>query len=134
MASSMEPLGTMLWPWTSAVQDTGALVAALIQATPGKKLLGVNEWLSFQDIYKMMAQVLKKELEVVHSVPKFEAVWVTSLQRSQSVLQAEPRYSDYKNVSALAWLAHFWIIFGVNWITGRSRVRSLTKGVRRLLY
>jgi len=72
IASGGEPLTTSTLPWYSVVQDTGALVAALIRAAPGKKLIGVNEWLSFQDIFKLQAQALEKSIEFVNSTPKFD--------------------------------------------------------------
>lgn len=63
----------MLFPWYSAIQDTGALVAALIRAAPGKTLIGVNEWLSLQHISKLIAQTLKKGIEFVDSPPSLTA-------------------------------------------------------------
>lgn len=67
----MEPLTTSIFPWYSVVQDTGPLVAALISAEPGKKLIGVNEWLSMEDISKLLAQSLQKGIEFTGSPPDF---------------------------------------------------------------
>ena len=68
----MEPLTTFAFPWYSVIQDTGVLVAALIRAAPGKTLIGVNEWLSLQDISKRLAQILKKDIEFVNSTLSFD--------------------------------------------------------------
>lgn len=68
----MEPITTLVFPWYSVVQDTGALVAALIEAEPGKKLIGVNEWLSLQEIAKLLAQTLEKDIQFVDSAPNFD--------------------------------------------------------------
>lgn len=43
----------------------------MILATPGQKLLGVNEYLSFQDINKLIAQKLDKSIEFEGSTPNF---------------------------------------------------------------
>jgi hypothetical protein len=43
----------------------------LIRAAPGKKVIGGNEWLSFQDIFKLMAQTLEKGIEFVDNTPSF---------------------------------------------------------------
>ncbi|RFU25003.1 hypothetical protein B7463_g11330, partial [Scytalidium lignicola] len=72
IASGAEPLTTLIFPWYSVIQDTGALVAALISAAPGKKLIGVNEWLSLQDISKLLAQALEKGIEFVDSTLNFD--------------------------------------------------------------
>ncbi|KAI2606667.1 putative hscarg dehydrogenase [Hypoxylon sp. NC1633] len=72
IASSAEPLTSYAFPWYSAVQDTGALVAALIQAAPGKKLTGANEWLSLEDIAKLLAQILEKRIEFVDTKLNFD--------------------------------------------------------------
>ncbi|KAF2673846.1 NmrA-like family protein [Microthyrium microscopicum] len=69
IAQKGEPLTTVLFPWYSAVQDTGPFVAALIHAAPGQKLLGVNQWLSLQDIYKIMAHTMGKAIRFVDSTP-----------------------------------------------------------------
>ncbi|KAJ5641799.1 hypothetical protein N7490_005799 [Penicillium lividum] len=71
IASSAAPLTTSIYPWYSVTQDTGALVAALICAAPGKKLIGVNEWMSLQDISKLLAQILNKHVEFEDSTPNF---------------------------------------------------------------
>ena len=68
----MEPLTTTTFPWYSVTQDTGALVAALIHAAPGKKLIGVNEWLTLQDISKLLAQTLEKRIEFVNNAPELD--------------------------------------------------------------
>ena len=67
-----EPLTTTIFPWYSVAQDTGPLVAALLKAAPGKKLSGVNEWLTLQDISKAIAQILEKKIEFVESAPSFD--------------------------------------------------------------
>jgi hypothetical protein len=56
----------------SAVADTGALVQALLRAAPGKKLIGVNEWLSLRDVTKLLAEVLGKGTEFVDHNPSFD--------------------------------------------------------------
>ncbi|KAI0130510.1 putative hscarg dehydrogenase [Xylariales sp. AK1849] len=71
IAWDMEPLTTSIFPWYSVIQDTGVLVAALIRAAPGKKLIGVNEWLSLQDINKLLAQTLGKDIRFGDSAPDF---------------------------------------------------------------
>lgn len=67
----MEPLTTNIFPWYSVVEDTGPLVAALISAPPGKKLIAVNEWLSMEDISKLIAESMQKEIEFTGSLPDF---------------------------------------------------------------
>lgn len=67
----MEPLTTTVFPWYSVIQDTGALVAALIRAEPGKKLIAVNEWLSLQEISELLARTLGTDIEFVNSKPDF---------------------------------------------------------------
>jgi hypothetical protein len=47
-------------------------VAALVRATPGKKVIGGNEWLNFQDIFKLIAQSLGKDIEFTDSTPSFD--------------------------------------------------------------
>ena len=47
-------------------------MAALIRAAPGKKVTGVNQWLSVQDISKLIAQTLGKNIEFVDSPPNFD--------------------------------------------------------------
>ncbi|KAL3447911.1 hypothetical protein BJX65DRAFT_86630 [Aspergillus insuetus] len=58
------------FPMYSAVDDTGALVHALLRSAPGKKLLGVNEWLSLRDMTVILGEVLEKKVEFVDSQPK----------------------------------------------------------------
>ncbi|KIW13080.1 hypothetical protein PV08_08267 [Exophiala spinifera] len=72
IGSGREPLTTSIFPWYSVVQDTGTLVAALIRAAPGKKLVGANEWLSLQDLSNLVAQSLGKRIEFVDSVPNLD--------------------------------------------------------------
>ncbi|KAL3478703.1 hypothetical protein BJX99DRAFT_256119 [Aspergillus californicus] len=67
-----EPLATAPFPMYSAIKDTGALVHALLRAAPGKKLIGVNEWLSFRDFAATLAAVLGKKVEFVNRNPSFE--------------------------------------------------------------
>ena len=47
----------------SAAEDTGALVDALLHAAPGKKITGVNQWLSLLGAAELLAQVLGKRVE-----------------------------------------------------------------------
>jgi hypothetical protein len=72
IAPGGEPLTTLIFPWYSAIQDTGALVAALIRAKPGKKVIGGNKWLNLQDISKLLAQTMDKGIEFVDSIPSFD--------------------------------------------------------------
>lgn len=65
----MEPLTTSIFPWYSVVQDTGPLVAALISASPCKRLIAVNEWLSMEDISELLAQGLQKDIEFTGNPP-----------------------------------------------------------------
>ncbi|KAJ4304665.1 hypothetical protein N0V90_000192 [Kalmusia sp. IMI 367209] len=60
-----EPLGTTPLPMYSAIDDTGTIVHALLRTSPGKKLIGVNEWLSFREFARILAQVLGKHIEFV---------------------------------------------------------------------
>ncbi|KAH6667726.1 NmrA-like family protein [Halenospora varia] len=87
IASGVEPLTKLLFPWYSVIQDTGALVAALISAEPGKKLIGVNEWLNLQDIFKLLAQTLEKSIEFVGIAPNFDR-GDSDLQRSREEMMA----------------------------------------------
>ncbi|KAL2847237.1 hypothetical protein BJY01DRAFT_212741 [Aspergillus pseudoustus] len=59
-------------PMYSAVDDTGALVDALLRTAPGKKLLGVNEWTSLRDLAEVLGEVLGKKVEFVDSFPPME--------------------------------------------------------------
>jgi hypothetical protein len=70
--SLAEPLATTPLPLYSAAADTGALVQALLRAVPGKKLIGVNEWLSFRDFAQLLAGVLGKGIEFVDRNPSFD--------------------------------------------------------------
>ncbi|KIX06282.1 uncharacterized protein Z518_04257 [Rhinocladiella mackenziei CBS 650.93] len=70
--SVAEPLTTKPLPMYSAVADTGALVHALLRVAPGKKLIGVNEWLSFRDFAKLLAEVLGKGIKFVDRNPSFD--------------------------------------------------------------
>ncbi|KUJ09943.1 NmrA-like family protein [Mollisia scopiformis] len=72
IASNAEPVTSILFPWYSVIDDTGPLIAALILAEPGKKLLGFNEWLSLQDVYRLMAKSLGTGIEFVDTMPSFE--------------------------------------------------------------
>jgi hypothetical protein len=67
-----ESFTTLVFPWYSVIQNTGALVAALIPPAPGKKLIGVNGWLSLQDISKLIAQTSEKGIEFVDITPSFD--------------------------------------------------------------
>ncbi|KAJ6031619.1 hypothetical protein N7540_002351 [Penicillium herquei] len=55
-------------PWFSVINDTGSLVESLISSAPGKNLIGVSEWVSLQDIWTIMAQTLKKDIEFVDDI------------------------------------------------------------------
>lgn len=55
----------------SVAADTGALAHALLRVAPGKKLIGVNEWLSVRDFAKILAEVLGKSVEFVDENPSF---------------------------------------------------------------
>lgn len=59
------PLSDTPFPLYSAVDDTGALVHAILHADPGQKVIGVNEWLSIKDIAIILGQVLGKRIEFV---------------------------------------------------------------------
>ncbi|KAL4871541.1 hypothetical protein BDV12DRAFT_23662 [Aspergillus spectabilis] len=65
-------LGTASFPVYSAVNDTGALVHALLRTAPGTKLIGVNEWLSLRDIATVLAKVLGKSIDIVNENPNFD--------------------------------------------------------------
>jgi len=58
-------------PLFSAIDDTGALVAALLHVAPGQKLLGVREWLSIRDVVNILAQVLGKIVKFVEASEGF---------------------------------------------------------------
>lgn len=70
--SVAEPLATTSLPMYSAIGDTGALVGALLRTAPGKKLIGVNEWLSFHDFANILAQVLGKGIKFIGLNPSFD--------------------------------------------------------------
>jgi hypothetical protein len=85
----LEPLTTSIFPWFSVKGDTGALVAALIRAKPRKTLIGVNEWLSIQDINKLVAQKLQKTIEFeVMDIPPSFAPGDPELQRDRTEMIA----------------------------------------------
>ncbi|KAL5337638.1 hypothetical protein BJX70DRAFT_227739 [Aspergillus crustosus] len=67
-----EVLGTAPFPVYSAVNDTGALVHALLRTAPGTKLIGVNEWLGLRDVAKILAEVLDKPIEIVNEDRVFD--------------------------------------------------------------
>lgn len=56
----------------SAIADTGPLVHALLSSPPAKKVIGVNEWLSFEDFTKILATVLGKSTKFIDSNPVFD--------------------------------------------------------------
>jgi len=62
-----EALAKSPLPVYSAVADTGAFVDALLRASPGKKVTGVTQWLSFLGLTEVLAQVLGKRVEFVDS-------------------------------------------------------------------
>lgn len=72
IASCVEPLTSAILPWYSVIDDTGALVEALIKVPAGKTLLGVSEKISLQDIYKLIAEALGKKIEFVNSAPSYD--------------------------------------------------------------
>jgi hypothetical protein len=43
----------------------------LIRDAPGKKVTGVNEWLNFQDIYRLIARALGKDIQFLNTAPDF---------------------------------------------------------------
>ncbi|OKL61634.1 hypothetical protein UA08_03438 [Talaromyces atroroseus] len=67
-----EPLATASLPMYSSIADTGALVHAVVHAAPGKKVIGVNEWLNLREFATILAQVLEKRIEFIDREPKFE--------------------------------------------------------------
>lgn len=64
-----DPLGSTLLPMFSSVDDTGPLVHALLQAAPGQKVIGGNEWLDYRGFAKKLGKVLGKEVEFVDTNP-----------------------------------------------------------------
>lgn len=56
----------------SVIADTGALVHAILDTAPVKKLVGVNEWLSYRDFARILAEVLGKNIEYVDQSPNVE--------------------------------------------------------------
>jgi hypothetical protein len=62
-------------------------VAALIRAAPGRKLIGVNEWLSLQDISRLLAQTLEKDIEFVDSTPSLD-LGDPEMQRAREEMMA----------------------------------------------
>ncbi|KAL4941492.1 hypothetical protein BDV06DRAFT_180461 [Aspergillus oleicola] len=65
-------LGTAPFPCYSAVDDTGALVHALLSAPPVKRFIGVNEWLSVRDVASLLAEILGKKIEFVNEDPNLD--------------------------------------------------------------
>ena len=70
--SVANPLATAPLPMYSAVTDTGPLIHALLLTAPGKKLIGVNEWLSMRDFGTLLAEVLGKKIVFVDRNPNFD--------------------------------------------------------------
>lgn len=66
------PLSDAPLPLYSAVDDTGALVHAILRTDPGQKVVGVNEWLSIKDIAITLGQVLGTRVEFVQGDPGFD--------------------------------------------------------------
>lgn len=56
----------------SVLDDTGALVDALLRTPPTRTLIGVNEWLSFREFAVILSQVLGKSIQFVEKNPKLE--------------------------------------------------------------
>lgn len=56
----------------SAVTGTGTLVQALLRAAPGKRVIGVNQWLSLQDFARILAREIGKKIEFVDRNPSFD--------------------------------------------------------------
>ncbi|KAF2652025.1 putative hscarg dehydrogenase [Lophiostoma macrostomum CBS 122681] len=67
-----EPLLSSPFPMISVVADTGSLVHALLQVAPGKKLIGVNEWLSLRQMTELLGEVLGKKVEIVDKELEFD--------------------------------------------------------------
>ncbi|TVY92465.1 NmrA-like family domain-containing protein [Lachnellula willkommii] len=70
--SVAEPLATTLLPMYSAVADTGTPVQALLRAAPGKRVIGVNQWLSLRDFARILAREIGKNIEFVDRNPSFD--------------------------------------------------------------
>ncbi|KAH8647179.1 putative hscarg dehydrogenase [Xylariales sp. PMI_506] len=87
LAPGVEPLTTTILPWYSVIEDTGAFVEALIHAAPGKKVIGVNEWLTFQDMFRLLAQNLRASIEFVDREPEFDS-GDPEVQRSRAEIMA----------------------------------------------
>lgn len=64
-----DPMGATLLPMFSSVDDTGPLVHAVLQAAPGQKIIGANEWLDYRQFATILAKVLGKKIEFVKSNP-----------------------------------------------------------------
>lgn len=54
------------------MDDTGILVDALLRASPGNKVIGVNKWLNLREFAKILAQVLGKNVEFIDKSPEME--------------------------------------------------------------
>lgn len=67
-----EPLASSSLPMYSAIADTGSIVHSLLRTTPGKKLIGVNQWLNCREFATLLAQHLGKRLEFIDHTPNFE--------------------------------------------------------------
>jgi hypothetical protein len=63
--TATDPLLSCPFPMTSVVDDTGAFVHSLLQVPPGKKVIGVNEWLSMREMIQLIADAMGKKVEVI---------------------------------------------------------------------
>ncbi|EED16231.1 hscarg dehydrogenase, putative [Talaromyces stipitatus ATCC 10500] len=68
------PLATSPLPMYSSIDDTGLLVDALLQASPGHKIIGAKQWLDLQGFTKVLGQVLGKNVESIEESPSFESL------------------------------------------------------------
>ncbi|KAH8901553.1 putative hscarg dehydrogenase [Thozetella sp. PMI_491] len=64
-----DPVASAPLPMYSVVDDTGVLVQALLLAAPGKRIVGVKEWLSYRGFATTLARTLKKGIEFVDVNP-----------------------------------------------------------------
>jgi hypothetical protein len=56
----------------SSIDDTGPLVDALLRASAGHKVIGVNKWLSLREFASVLAQVLGKNAEFIDKSPDMD--------------------------------------------------------------
>ena len=53
----------------SSVDDTGPIVHAVLQASPGQKIIGANQWLNYREFAAILGKVLNKSVEFIDSTP-----------------------------------------------------------------